>query len=703
MAGYTRDEARSVAAWFLGPKAENAELEERMLHFILQDYFHWRRNYYPSDEILITESLRRGFTDWTDKLSQDIAEMLAGLRRHFPFYSPRYIAHMLSDQTIPSVLGYFAGMLYNPNNVSPEAAPVTVAWELEVGREVLRMLGYNAPDRRTRGEFGWAHVTSGGTVANLEALWVARAVRYFPLAAREAARKHSVAVAVRLPGGRPAQLRNLSEAECLSLNPQEAVRLLWRFVRAVGRGRSLPAPEATRLAVEYLEETETHLARKGTSACYGIAPPVLFVAGTRHYSIQKIANVLGIGDGAAGVVVVDVDQNFRMDVAALERAIRRTIKEGRFPLAVIAIGGTTEEGAVDPVHEVVALRRRLESEIGASFWLHVDAAWGGYIRSAFLPAGGRGKPSIAAVNRFASATLDLRYGSFKRNLRVQWGSRPVARAFLAFPEAESITVDPHKMGYIPYPCGIVAFKNDRVRQFVSQEAPYTSETTPLEALAHGNEPPVSVGEYILEGSKPGAAVAACWLSHRAIPLTRAGYGEIVRASVLAARELYEYLVHWDRICEANGFETRYSFVPVTAQPPDTNILCFLTKQKGVRSLKETNDLNHRVYRQFTIEEKEDEPETSYVQPFFLSRTHFKFPAYSRRSVAQLLKRAGLDGRDYEEEGIFVLRATLMTPYIRMSAELGHAQRHLSQFMEKLKQRVDAALAHSEATGARHRL
>ena len=703
MADQTRDEARKVAAWFLGPKAENAELEEKMLHFILQDYFHWRRNYYPSDEILITESLRRGFTAWTDKLSQDIAEMLAGLRRHFPFYSPRYIAHMLSDQTIPSVLGYFAGMLYNPNNVSPEAAPVTVNWELEVGREVLRMLGYHVPDRRTRGEFGWAHVTSGGTVANLEALWVARAVRYFPLAAREAARRHGIAIAVKLPAGKSAQLGKLSEGQCLSLSPQEAVRLLWRFVRAVGRRRDLTAREAIRLAVGYLEETGTHIARKGTSACYAIARPVLFVAGTRHYSVQKAANVLGIGDGAASVVVVDVDENFRMDVADLERKIRRAVKDGCLPLAVIAIAGTTEEGAMDPVHEIVALRRKLESGIGTSFWLHIDAAWGGYIRSIFLPEGGEAKSSIGTVNRFASATLDLRYGSFERNVRVHWGAPPVAKAFLAFPEAESITVDPHKMGYVPYPCGVVAFKNDLVRQFVSQEAPYTSETTPLDALAHGNEPPVSVGEYILEGSKPGAAVTACWLSHRAIPLNRAGYGEIVRASVLAARELYEYLVHWERISRANGFEARYSFVPVTALPPDTNILCFLTKEKGVRSLKETNQLNHRVYRQFTIEEKEDEPEASYVQPFFLSRTHFKFPAYSPSSVSELLKRADLDECDYREEGIFVLRATLMTPYIRLAAELGHSQRHLSQFMQKLKQRVDAALTGRQAASQPHGL
>ncbi len=703
MADPTRSEARKVAAWFLGPKAENAELEEKMLRFILQDYFHWRRNYYPSDEIIITETIRRGFTDWTDKLSQDIAEMLAGLRRHFPFYSPRYIAHMLSDQTIPSVLGYFAGMLYNPNNVTPEAAPVTVDWELEVGRDVLRMLGYRAP---TAGhglrEFGWAHVTSGGTIANLEALWVARMVRYFPLAARKAALKHGIPIDVKLPQGGSAALAKLSAIECLNIRPVDAIHLLPRFIHAVGKQHNLRGQEASRLAVEYLEDSGAYFARNGSLACYRTARPALFVAGTRHYSIQKAANVLGIGEGPGGVVVVDVDKSFRMEIGDLEDKIRKAAGEGRFPFAVVAIAGTTEEGAMDPVHEIVALRRKLEADAGLSFWLHIDAAWGGYMRSLFIPEGD-GRESAASVNRFVSATLDLRYGSYSRDVKVQWGSKPVCEAFLAFPEAESITVDPHKMGYVPYPCGIVAFKCDLVRQFVSQESPYTSETTPLETLAHSAEPPQTVGQYILEGSKPGAAVAACWLSHRAIPLNRSGYGEIVRASVLAARELYEYLVRWGECCQANDFDTSYQFVPVTAQPPDTNIVCFLVKQRGVRSLAETNELNHSVYRQFTIEEKEDEPEYAYVQPFFLSRTHFRFPAYTQSSVAELLERAELDANDYQEQGIFVLRATVMTPYIRLAAELGHSQRYLSQFMQKLRQRVDAAIANKKASGAPHRL
>jgi hypothetical protein len=63
----------------------------------------------------------------------------------------------------------------------------------------------------------------------------------------------------------------------------------------------------------------------------------------------------------------------------------------------------------------------------------------------------------------------------------------------------------------------------------------------------------------------------------------------------------------------------------------------------------------------------------------------------------------LDGQEYEDEGIFVLRATVMTPYIRLAAELGHSQRYLSQFMQKLQQRVDAAIANRKASSAPHRL
>ncbi len=691
-----RDKTKQIGAWFLGPKAENAGLEEDLVLHILRDYFYWRRNYYPSDEIIVTQQMRREFLDWSDTLLQQLSEMLARLRRHFPFYNPRYIAHMLSDQTIPSVLGYFAGMLYNPNNVTPEAAPVTVEWELEVAADILKMVGYRPPPspdaqhRELRQEFGWAHITGGGTVANLEALWVARNVRYFPLAVREAARRHGIPLGVKLPGDpkhSPQLLADVGEAECLSIRPNEAIFLLPRFIEAVKRHFNLADAEAVARAWEMVRESGLSIVSHGTEPCFRRYPPAVFAPGTAHYSLLKAADVLGIG--RENVILIDVDRSFRMDVRDLEAKLHSAVERGLYPLAVLAIAGATEEGAVDPVHHIDEFRTRMEADSNTSFWLHVDAAWSGYVRSLFVTDTGE-DCDVHSVNRFATRRLDLKRGSYARTIQLQWGSNEVCQSFAAFPRAETITVDPHKMGYVPYPAGVVAFRNDRVRLFLVQEAPYITVTSKADMQTREYAPPNTVGPFILEGSKPGAAAAAIWLSHRMIPPNRDGYGEIVRASLLAARELYERLVHWEHAAQANRAETRYEFLPITAAPPDTNIVCFIIKIKGNRSIAKMNELGESVYKHFTIEAELGQQEYSYAQPFFVSRTRFQPPQYSAHSVAELLERAEVDPADYPSEGIFVLRATVMSPYIVLAAETGHKQDLLADFVESLARTTEAA-------------
>ncbi|HSB14788.1 MAG TPA: pyridoxal-dependent decarboxylase [Bryobacteraceae bacterium] len=700
----TREKTKRLGAWFLGPKAENASFEEEMILHVLRDYFYWRRNYFPSDEIIVTQQMRREFLDWTDALLQQLSEMLARLRRHFPFYSPRYIAHMLSDQTIPSVLGYFAGMLYNPNNVTPEAAPVTVEWELEVAADILKMLGYRCPPppgahhRELRREFGWAHITGGGTIANLEALWVTRNIRYFPPAVKRAAESHGIPIGIKLPGDSshsPRSLTEIDERQLLFIKPNEAVYLLPRFIDAVRQHLKLEEHAAAARAWEMLRSSGLLPSNAGLVSTFANTPPALFVSGTAHYSLLKAADVLGIGKD--NVVLVDVDRSFRMDVRDLEAKLRQAIQRGLCPLAVIAIAGTTEEGAVDPIHHIDELRHKLEAEENLSFWLHADAAWSGYVRSVFVPASpesesGDTEETIRRVNEFASRLLGLERGSYKKTIHLQWGSREVCNSFLAFPRAESITIDPHKMGYVPYPCGVVAFRNDRVRLYLTQEAPYITVTTSADLLSQAYEPPQNVGPFILEGSKPGAAAAGCWLSHRMIPPNRDGYGEIMRASLLGARELYERLVHWEPGCRANWLETRYEFLPITGPPPDTNIVCFVVKIKGDRSLARMNRLGEKVYGHFTIEAELGEREYAYAQPFFLSRTRFQTPQYSSHSVADLLERAGVDPEEYSAHGIFVLRATVMSPYIVFAAETGHKQDLLADFIETLAKTTEAVLA-----------
>jgi aromatic-L-amino-acid/L-tryptophan decarboxylase len=88
-----------------------------------------------------------------------------------------------------------------------------------------------------------------------------------------------------------------------------------------------------------------------------------------HSSVDKAAIALGLG--AANLVKIPTDASFRLDAAALERAVRADRSRGMRPLAVVATVGTTGVTAVDPVPAIADI---CEAE---GLWLHVDAAYGG--------------------------------------------------------------------------------------------------------------------------------------------------------------------------------------------------------------------------------------------------------------------------------------------------------------------------------------
>ena len=62
-------------------------------------------------------------------------------------------------------------MIYNPNNVSIEASPLTTVAELEVGDQLCEIFGYNIDDNNQSKPRAWGHITCDGTVANLESIW----------------------------------------------------------------------------------------------------------------------------------------------------------------------------------------------------------------------------------------------------------------------------------------------------------------------------------------------------------------------------------------------------------------------------------------------------------------------------------------------------------------------------------------------------
>ncbi|WP_256948541.1 pyridoxal phosphate-dependent decarboxylase family protein, partial [Flavobacterium psychrophilum] len=70
----------------------------------------------------------------------------------------------------------------------------------------------------------------------------------------------------------------------------------------------------------------------------------IFVSEVGHFSIQKNASLLGLGEQA--VIKVKTDRSFRMNAILLEDAIKREINNGNIPIAIVATAGTTDFGNI---------------------------------------------------------------------------------------------------------------------------------------------------------------------------------------------------------------------------------------------------------------------------------------------------------------------------------------------------------------------
>jgi len=100
------------------------------------------------------------------ELEAALNRYLERLRGNYPFFHPRYAGQMLKPPHPVAVIGYLAAQLINPNNHALDGGPPTGEMEKEVVRALAAML--HLPETTL------GHLTGGGTMANLEALWVAR-------------------------------------------------------------------------------------------------------------------------------------------------------------------------------------------------------------------------------------------------------------------------------------------------------------------------------------------------------------------------------------------------------------------------------------------------------------------------------------------------------------------------------------------------
>lgn len=697
---------RAVEAWFLGTKAENADEFERLLAEAVRDHAFWRRNFHPGDPTHISEQIKRSpeYLEAMDSLKENYRSLLAFLKKSVPFFSMRYQGHMNWDLTIPAMLGYFAAMLYNPNNVAFEGSTATTILEILVGDDICKMLGYAIPEEREV-ESGairpWGHVTCDGTVANIEAIWSARNLKFFPLSLQAALKEESALSAARnvtvpLPTGERAVLAEASVWSLLNLKGDDILALPTRLTNEYG----IPRETLTTVLAEYSLQS---LGIQGFSRRFLDEleyPPVFFVPGTKHYSFPKAASILGIG--ASNMIDVPVDLDARMDVAELRELLETCLDEHRPVYTVVAVIGSTEESAIDPLGDVLELREEFRGK-GLEFTVHADAAWGGYHVSVLRDDFEMPEPAgLVASTPPPSVTL----------------SRYATEQFAALGGTDSITVDPHKSGYIPYPAGALCYRNSAMRHLVTFSAP---------VVFHGDAEP-TVGIYGVEGSKPGAAAAAVYLSHRVIRPSKSGYGKIIGQALFSCKKLYARLLCMVRPedpfvvvpvprlpaeASGSGVEDQIRFIReridgktnediladeeamalLSELGPDENILAYAFNFKTASNelnddLDLTNRLNRAIYDRLSIDPGQD----IYGYDLIVSTTDLEAKTYGEAFIEDYKRRLGVAGSSTPR--VTVLRSVVMDPWITETAK--------GSFMDTLESEFrKAVIAALEEVAPRH--
>ena len=132
---------------------------------------------------------------------------------------------------------------------------------------------------------------------------------------------------------------------------------------------------------------------------------VIYASEQCHYSIDKSADILGLGRDA--LRKIPTDDRFHIVVDELREAIARDRDKGLIPCCVVGVAGTTSTGVIDPLETLAAIARENRC------WFHVDAAYGGPL--AFSP---QHKDKLRGIEL-----------------------------------ADSITFDPHKWMFVPFSCG----------------------------------------------------------------------------------------------------------------------------------------------------------------------------------------------------------------------------------------------------------
>ena len=554
--------ATLAGAYFPGLHSENETWVRGEFQAVLDQWFGWRKRLFADDPGLASaaDRLSSGRLRRREELSQHLTELCTAMTAETPTHTPRYIGHMKAEVSLPALFGWLAAMLHNPNNTSRESSRVGSVIETEAVAMLATMVGYDPTVAQ-------GHFTSGGTVANFEAVWRAR----YRL-------DHWLSLGL-----------YVAEATGELLDPFAAGHMGWDRFRALWREHGL-TDDRLRDCSAAIGNPASVWRRVSEAAGRAYLGPVMLVPGNKHYSWLKAANLFGLGQEALWSVALDHEGRF--DVDDFERLTRRAEAEGRPVLMAVSVAGTTETGEIDPIHRLHERLDRWRADQGVHIWRHVDAAYGGFFCSLL---GGADETALSPDS---------------------------ASALRAIGAAESVTIDPHKLGYVPYACGAILTRDAAAYAVSAFDAPYL------------DRPELGDGKWssTLEGSRSAAGAAATWLTGRSLGFGPDGLGSVL-AETVRTRAAFQAAV-------------AAALPPVRfLEPADANIVCFSIADAG----ETLSSANRRTEALFDVIHQSPE--------FSVSKTTLGV------AYATLIQRhAATYGGPVDSCGLAVIRCVFMNPY-----------------------------------------
>jgi hypothetical protein len=171
----------------------------------------------------------------------------------------------------------------------------------------------------------------------------------------------------------------------------------------------------------------------------------------------------------------------------------------------------------------------------------------------------------------------------------------------------------------------------------------------------------ALGRFIVEGSKPGAAAAAAYVTHKVLPLDTQHFGRISAATIRAA----EHFRARARLFADALAGTAHVLVPFE---PDTNLVCLAVNPVGNRSAGRMNAFVRGLVENLRV----DAAKPVQVKQFFGSSTTLRPESLGHEETARILAALDLDpgtvraapASPDEADSLLILRHTLMNPFLQ---------------------------------------